>query len=70
MRRPIDWQPIETAPQDGTRILLYDGDEVEFGMWAIWRTHPCWVMKDYQTADLLECEPTHWAPITTPAGAA
>ena len=39
------WQPIETAPRDGTRILLYLGeDSIEIGYWewAHERVHDCW----------------------------
>jgi hypothetical protein len=62
----MNWQSIETAPKDGRRILLFEDGIIEFGMWATWRDKPCWVMKDYQTGDLLEAEPTHWAPIIEP----
>jgi len=51
------WQPIETAPKDGTGVLLFDGD-FEIGYW------------DYETdqwvIDLFgqtKMQPTHWMPI-------
>ena len=58
------WQPIETAPRDGTRILLYfpamDKGERIFagpfahGMWQIgvWFARPP--------------NPTHWQPLPPP----
>ena len=29
-RRADDWQPIETAPRDGTRIMVSDGQNIWF----------------------------------------
>lgn len=29
----MEWQPIETAPKDGTRILLLEAGNVYLGLW-------------------------------------
>lgn len=34
------WQPIETAPRDGTRILLCEGEHVGTGLFSAWQRHP------------------------------
>lgn len=61
-----EWQPIETAPKDGTRVLLFspggDGEDptrqVAEGAWCrVW-----WRMEagDYWTT------PTHWIALPAP----
>jgi len=62
----MKWQPIETAPKDGTHFLAYwpehDLDPhmkqyhvCHYAHGAIW---PCWITED----DL----PTHWMPLPPP----
>ena len=29
----MKWQPIESAPKDGTKIVIYDGDVPAVGFW-------------------------------------
>jgi hypothetical protein len=58
-----DWQPIETAPKDGTRVLLCEADqpsEVALGWYleGAWRDFGdtgCNGFEDYA--------PTHWMPV-------
>ena len=58
-----DWQPIVTAPKDGTNILIWD---------KTWHKQP--YVATWQTADLywlevgtgLTLSPTHWMPLPAP----
>ena len=77
-----EWQPIDTAPKDGTPILVYadcSGWE-EYGksrVVAYWTRH-CWAAygpafgeplrsKDGMTPQrIADCNPTHWMPLPTP----
>lgn len=72
-----DWQPIDTAPKDGTVIELTALDDgVPFEIWPmLWSATQrnglfpgrvgMWVMSDGSltwNADLDGCGPTHWRP--------
>lgn len=76
--RPMsEWQPIETAPRDGEKILVSTdsgsinvvrwSDEAEFEQcstapgWQIWACEDCW----YSVA-LEFSEATHWMPLPPP----
>jgi hypothetical protein len=54
------WQPIETAPQDGTAVLVWDREELLIAWWAglAWLYGP----------DMKTCFPTHWQPLPAPPG--
>ena len=63
VRPPQIWQPIDTAPSDGTKFLAYWPPSLEdtqyaichFSFGVIW---PSWIGKDNM--------PTHWMPLPTP----
>ena len=57
------WQPIETAPKDGTRILVWDDDTIETAYWAIFRSR--WEHA-WDGAELGAFEITHWMPLPEP----
>ena len=64
----MDWQPIETAPRDGTPILVSDGSIVEVASWSCSTTS--WnatsgVLLGEGLANIL-CEPTCWMPLPKP----
>lgn len=60
-RRKDGWQPIETAPKDGTKVLVY----TEYGrtfVAAWWEDYDDWRYhyEGYVT------KPTHWMPLPEP----
>jgi Protein of unknown function (DUF551) len=69
-----EWQPIETAPKDGTRILIFDqniyiaswSDEVQFGQFEF---RPGWQIFDVdgdQFYSVASEHPTHWMSLPAP----
>lgn len=53
------WQPIETAPKNGTRLLAcWDINEPSYGV--VWWEDGSWVEYD---ADNRVSDPTHWRPL-------
>ena len=61
------WRPIETAPKDGTQIIIAVADaddEFEPG-WAFWSERfNNWMIPT--TARGYEMYPTHWMPMPEP----
>ncbi len=71
----MEWQTIETAPKDGTRVIVFDGDNtycsefqndyLNFGVPSGGR----WMIYLYDSGDgdvHEEIYPTHWIPFPTP----
>ena len=60
--RKDGWRPIETAPKDGTRILVWvEGAEShEIVGWL----GDCWFNGD--VTDFMFGDPTHWMPLPEP----
>lgn len=72
------WQPIETAPKDGTEVLL-GGVSTPFanGVNPAWvdigsfeergYCGSCWYSSATdRDGDRLDCDPTHWMPLPEP----
>lgn len=73
----MKWQPIETAPRDGTVIDLWCGGRICDARWMTWPTATddpetyCWWAPEptaYGYAVVWEMtqlglEPTHWMPL-------
>lgn len=60
----MNWQPIETAPRDGTRVLGYElNDPTDTCPYAVmrFRGEYGWV-----NAGWTGLEPTHWMPLPPP----
>ncbi len=59
----INWQLIETAPLDGTDVLVYDG----YDIWkAYYEVDRGWIESSFDWCneqDLFH-KPTHWLPIS------
>ena len=70
------WQPIETAPKDGSDMLLYGHGVLRSGGVYAKGHHVGWsqVARDgsiyWATRDpAVDCEPTHWRPLPEPPSA-
>ena len=63
------WQPIETAPKDGRRLLL---GKWRHGNWIIevgkYTIHPLPGMRNYEAfeARSVDFRPSHWMPLPEP----
>ena len=59
-----EWQPIETAPKDMTRVLGYVEESVVVMWWFSYSSHDygCWETVDGES----EVDPTHWMPLPKP----
>ena len=55
-----NWQPIETAPKNGTRILAIEDE---------WAEIVRWVGMKWEDIDGREYSPTHWQPLPKPPAA-
>lgn len=59
----MDWQPIETAPTDGTRILGSDGYTIE----VIFNARGTgWFNQSAELSLWKVFPPTHWQPLPPP----
>lgn len=68
-----EWQPIETAPRDGRRVLLYWDGHVVCGNWDedryANRPRPYWrhdMERIFGIRALRATPPTHWRPLPAP----
>lgn len=73
----MKWLPIETAPKDGTIVLLYRPSAIKWmrvapGSYDDERVHsaprPKWdcLYKIASVRDMREHQPTHWMPLPEP----
>jgi hypothetical protein len=62
-----EWQPIETAPKDGTRVIARQGFTVDTMFWSkrIWAGGGGWV-SDICRSETYVYSPTHWMPLPDP----
>jgi len=71
----MEWQPIETAPKDGSVVLLYRGLNVVAG-WFVRGADYEWYFVDDTRLDehenidpnayVRDFPPTHWMPLPPP----
>ena len=60
-----NWQPIETAPKDGTDVILWDPAldvGVTIGSWSDYKKSGDWWMEGEQVTGF----PSHWMPLPEP----
>lgn len=55
-----DWQPIETAPKDGTEVLAWDGSY----LWIVEYMTGTWLTP--RDEGWMRLHVTHWMPLPEP----
>lgn len=61
-RQKTEWQPIETAPRDGSEMLLYYYKSLRVGFYSNY-------VKFWKSAEsnaIYRIQPTHWMPFPEP----
>ena len=66
-----EWQPIETAPRDGTFVLLFGPDGIDMGKYEPWAADYGSGWERFRTAEydndgVMITHPTHWMPLPPP----
>lgn len=56
----MKWQTIETAPKDGTNVLVWDHNESFIAWWD--KRERTWWRRDA----IIHLYPTHWMPLPNP----
>lgn len=66
------WLPIETAPKDGTKILVWTGMGHSVAVWEVQKYHrkpiPYWRTQNLGMRVTMDraYQPTHWMPLPDP----
>lgn len=62
-----EWQPIETAPKNGSEVWVYNGEQ-ERMRWIEGDEYALWVYADELLNDVDPSpeQPTHWMPLPSP----
>lgn len=64
LRSLTEWRPIETAPRDGTDILIFEGNAII----AAWWTSANPRLSGWDAGEFMCDHPTHWLPLPPPPG--
>ena len=64
----MEWLPIETAPKDRTRVLLWDGGDVFTGFWlgGKWQDECDFAFSSEGRDWAVRENVTHWMPLPDP----
>lgn len=65
----MSWQPIDTAPKDGTRVLGYEPSATVGNGWIeiIRRVDDSWSGSKWVNSSGF-CQPQYWMPLPKPPG--
>jgi len=63
----MEWNPISTAPRDGTNILIYyRADGIIYDATFDADNYSEWVSSDYEITNFMQSDITHWMPLPYP----